>query len=246
MLVLVAFFVALAVAQAPTPPAFQHSCWKQSVTRGAGAVLSACPQGLVEQNGLCYPPCPSGFDGVGPVCWEVCPTGYSDEGAVCSQGGPVTIADNSACPWWDRCGLTMKKGCSKCPATGGWLNDGCTCRQPLHTITKATVPRGAGVVMVCPPALVQSGALCYPPCNGTFVGNGPVCWQQCTAVNAYPVVCGAMCGHVGFNCTSEIQAFENAVIQEVVACAIGPIPACIEGIAALAKDFALDGLCPSQ
>eukprot|EP00759_Apiculatamorpha_spiralis_P015164 PhF_6_TR21891/c0_g1_i1/m.31087 len=241
-------FIGLAVivavlAQSPT---LQHACWKQSTTRGAGDVLSACPQGLEKQNGLCYPPCQNGFSGVGPVCWSNCPAGYEDNGAFCSEGGPIIPADNSNCPWYDKCGLTLKKGCSTCPPNKGYVNDGCTCRIPLNTITKTSYGRGAGVPMICPSGSVQSGALCYPPCNGTFVGNGPVCWQQCSTLNSYPVVCGAMCGVTGFNCTAQIEAFEQLALQEVLACATGPTQACIEGIAALAKDFALDGLCPSN
>jgi hypothetical protein len=91
---------------------------------------------------LCYPPCKEGYKGVGPVCWQNCPGGYTDDGATCRRNAKIVKADNSKCPWYDKCGLTLKKGCSTCP--DGMKNDGCTCRQDVHIFAKQTETRGAG------------------------------------------------------------------------------------------------------
>jgi len=140
--------------------------------------------------------------GVGPVCWESCLPGYTDDGAFCRKDVSIHSADNSACPWYDVCGLTLKKGCSNCNAYPGSTNDGCTCRVDAHIYAKNTKTRGAGVPMGCADGLDLNGALCYPPCKSNYQGNGPLCWAKCPAVA--PVNCGAVCASSQKVCLSTI------------------------------------------
>jgi len=179
----------------------QLACWKKSFGRGAGTVLDTCRTG--EKSGaLCYPACPTGFVGVGPVCWETCRPGFTDDGAFCRQNAVIHSADNSACPWYDECGLTLSKGCSNCNQYPGAINDGCTCRYNADIYAKKSQGRGVGWPMGCRQDLEQNGALCYPPCGKNYDGVGPVCWAQCPAVA--PVNCGAICGSSTAVCTSTI------------------------------------------
>jgi len=220
----------------------QHACWKQSTTRGAGTVPTLCSPGYERQLALCYPNCRAGYDAVGPVCWQSCPSGWTDDGATCRIPLKVTGSDNHGCPWYDKCGLTFAKHCSKCPS--GMVNDGCTCRQPLQIKAKDTYGRGAGDLTQCDPSKDRNGALCYDKCNSTMDGSGPVCWDRCGG--DYPVQCGWMCGKAGFDCTAEIMTFVLTALTTVLSCADGPDPSCILGIAKYATSFILDGLCPAN
>jgi len=153
---------------------------KPSYPRGAGAAPTGCGPGQEYDAGLCYPACPAGFHGVGPVCWGTCPAGYDDHGATCFRNARIISADNSKCPWYDKCGLTLSKGCSTCPA--GYANDGCTCRIDVSTLAKPSTTRGAGTVpTVCLAGKQLDAGLCYTPCNAGFSPKGPVCWGGCPA-----------------------------------------------------------------
>eukprot|EP01063_Lacrimia_lanifica_P026148 TRINITY_DN3475_c0_g3_i1.p1 TRINITY_DN3475_c0_g3~~TRINITY_DN3475_c0_g3_i1.p1 ORF type:complete len:238 (+),score=59.32 TRINITY_DN3475_c0_g3_i1:66-779(+) len=228
-------------AAASAQNATQHACWKNTVARGVGKPITVCADGLEQDGLLCYPSCRAGYAGVGPVCWQTCPKGYTDDGATCRIPLQIIGADNSHCPWYDKCGLTLDKGCSTCPE--GYTNDGCTCRVPLKIVGKDSYGRGAGVPLTCAKGLEEDAALCYKPCpSKDYEGVGPVCWEQCPA--GWQVKCGAMCGEPGFSCSKEITDFITAALKEVVACSAGFSKDCIMGIAELAKLFALDGLCP--
>ena len=77
--------------------------------------INACPPGLQEDGGLCYPPCDQNYTGLGPVCWtnsknigagvmRGCPSGYNDIGLICSNNTtlePIGKFDNDSrlvCP----------------------------------------------------------------------------------------------------------------------------------------------------
>ncbi len=153
---------------------------KPSYGRGVGTVPTACGAGNELDAGLCYPRCASGYDGVGPVCWQDCPAGYSDDGAFCRRDGSIISSDNSACPWWDVCGLTTNKGCSVCPA--GYQNDGCTCRKDPHIFAKSSYGRGVGwAPNACASGKEYDAGLCYTQCSSGYDGVGPVCWGTCPA-----------------------------------------------------------------
>jgi len=153
---------------------------KPSYGRGAGTVPNNCGPGRENIAGLCYSLCPAGYRGVGSVCWQICPVGYADDGATCRRDAVVFGSDNSACPWYDKCGLTFARGCSRCPA--GYANDGCTCRRDAHIFAKSTIYRGAGTVPnLCPSGKQYDAGLCYWPCSWGYSGVGPVCWGSCPA-----------------------------------------------------------------
>ena len=154
-------------------PAIWPVCWADTAVRGAGVIPSKCP-GEEKDGALCYPLCKAGYEGVGPVCWESCPPDAHDDGALCRRDAKIIAANNSSCPWYDKCGLTVKKGCSTCPS--GFRNDGCTCRQDPNMIVKTRYDRGVGRVPdTCIAGEEKSGLLCYPTCSGNFHGVGPMC-----------------------------------------------------------------------
>ena len=154
-----------------------HIEGKPSETRGAGTIPSECQPGEERNGALCYPNCNPGYSGAGPVCWKQCPAGYTDDGAFCRRDVQIVGADNSACPVYDKCGLTLAKGCSTCPT--GFHNDGCTCRIDVDIQPKDTYTRGAGSPMICPAGLDSDAGLCYAKCPPGLSGAGPVCWGSC-------------------------------------------------------------------
>ncbi len=42
-------------------------CWKDTIDRGVGKPVHACPAGQQEDGGLCYPACKATYYGVGPA-----------------------------------------------------------------------------------------------------------------------------------------------------------------------------------
>lgn len=185
-------------------------CWKRTYGRGAGTVPTECPGGD-RDAGLCYPKCEAGYVGVGPVCWQSCAPGYTDDGALCRRDAHITSANNSACPWYDKCGLTFKKGCSTCPE--GYRNDGCTCRRDVHVYAKHSYGRGVGTVPQCRSGLENDAGLCYASCRSSYNGVGPVCWGQCPA--DYPVACGAACATSKAACGSAVADMVIAPLNSV-------------------------------
>jgi hypothetical protein len=136
--------------------------------------LTTCPN--EEKNGaLCYPFCRAGYHGAGPYCWQDCPPGYNDDGATCRRDASIISSDNSACPWYDKCGLVSAKGCSTCPA--GYANDGCTCRKDADIFGKSSYYRGLGDAMSCAPGQERIGALCYGNCDAGWTASGIYCNQ---------------------------------------------------------------------
>lgn len=79
------------------------------------------------------------------LCFGDCPSGYRNHGLTCFRNARLRAADISACPWYDKCGLTFSRGCSKCPT--GYKNDGCTCRQNPHVTVRPRYSRGIGIFM---------------------------------------------------------------------------------------------------
>ncbi|CAB3977129.1 pyridine nucleotide-disulfide oxidoreductase domain-containing 2 [Paramuricea clavata] len=79
------------------------------------------------------------------LCFGDCPSGYRNDGLTCFRDARLRAANNAACPWYDKCGLTFSRGCSKCPA--GYKNDGCVCRRNPHVTVRPRYHRGVGIVM---------------------------------------------------------------------------------------------------
>lgn len=150
---------------------------RDSYGRGAGNPMG-CSASEEKDGALCYSDCKPNYNGVGPVCWKMCPDGYKNDGATCRKDAKIIKANTSKCPWYDKCGLAAKKGCSKCPA--GYKNDGCTCRRNAHIFGKDSYGRGAGSPLhACKSGEEKSGALCYPACKSGYKAVGPVCWANC-------------------------------------------------------------------
>ena len=117
-------------------------------SRGVGPICWGCVKDRpVEIAGLCYRRCPSGTPhGSSYMCYGNCPSGYRNDGLTCFRGARIFSSNNQGCPWYDKCGLTFARGCTKCPA--GYKNDGCTCRRDSHLIWRPSYNRGVGVAMV--------------------------------------------------------------------------------------------------
>jgi hypothetical protein len=151
--------------------ATQRQCYTDWQYRSASA-LSECP-GQDRSGLLCYDSCKEGYDGVGPICWKRCPPGYADDGATCRKNAHIIGANNDACPWYDKCGLTFSRGCSKCPE--GYHNDGCTCRIDVDIFAKDSYGRGVGSPMSCPSGTQQIAALCYGSCPAGYKADSIYC-----------------------------------------------------------------------
>jgi hypothetical protein len=117
-------------------------------SRGVGPICWGCVKDRpVEIASLCYRRCPSGTPhGSSYMCYGNCPSGYRNDGLTCFRGARIFSSNNQGCPWYDKCGLTFARGCTKCPA--GYKNDGCTCRRDSHLIWRPSYNRGVGVAMV--------------------------------------------------------------------------------------------------
>jgi hypothetical protein len=64
-------------------------CWKKSWARGAGEVVSECPDGKEKIGELCYTWCPSGYKRSGFDCHEICKPGWDDNGLLCRFAGKL-------------------------------------------------------------------------------------------------------------------------------------------------------------
>lgn len=207
-------YLSLAEVQVNAPETYLDTeddvCWMKTYGRGVGTIPDSCP-GQQKDGALCYPYCANGYYGVGPVCWQYCPAGYTDDGALCRKDASIISADNSSCPWYDTCGLTFSKGCSRCPA--GYSNDGCTCRRDAHIFAKSSYGRTAGNVMSCNASQENDAGLCYPQCGAGYDGVGPVCWGNCSG--SYPVSCGAGCAKTQEACGEALAEQISAPFEAV-------------------------------
>jgi len=147
---------------------------------------------------------------VGPVCWAYCQAGFEDIGALCSKAGSIISADNSACPWYDVCGLVTAKGCSHCP--DGYHNDGCTCRIDPIVYDKSTYGRGVGLPLTCSADKEYDAGLCYWPCSAGSHGIGPVCWGDCPS--SMPNEAGALC--CAGSCSDSVADMAKGVISAIL------------------------------
>ncbi|KAL6072097.1 Pyridine nucleotide-disulfide oxidoreductase domain-containing 2 [Balamuthia mandrillaris] len=215
---------------AETAPA----CYKKTSTRGVGTIPNSCPSGFEGQGLLCYPLCQDGFYGVGPVCWQACPADkYTDTGAFCQP--KTQWGDSSACPWYDKCGLTFKKGCVRCPS--GMEAQGCVCHFPGTSLfAKKTYGRGVGKEMICSAGKEKDAGLCYPPCPAKTYGVGPVCWQHCPPTQ--PFSCAVACTKDQSTCSGNIAEFSSTILTltlQLVACVASEGAGCPAIAASIAK-----------
>jgi len=93
--------------------------------------------------------CPAGSELNGLLCYPLCQTGFYGVGPVC----------------WETC-------------KAGYTDYGVFCGHGGSTYVKKSYGRTAGFVPGCPNPEVEDAGLCYQTCVGTFVGEGPVCWNS--------------------------------------------------------------------
>ncbi|MBS1873370.1 MAG: hypothetical protein JSU00_09145 [Acidobacteria bacterium] len=212
-------------------------CWRQSYTRGVGAIPTDCGPGKEYDAGLCYRRCPAGMKGVGPVCWGTCPAGYTDVGAGCAK--PAAYGRGAGYPWKFGDPLSdsaMYARCERDNGRGGCEKDGAIvypkCRPGFHKVgccicspdcpagltdtgaicTKQTQGRGVGTVpSSCGGGRDYDAGLCYASCRMGFSGVGPVCWGQCPA--SAPVNCGAACATSTAACVGAITEQVHSVLD---------------------------------
>lgn len=134
---LIALVVAAALYLTPKQPQWELTNLKLDVIRIPGLFT----QGIAVAD---TSDCPS-YDPCGILAGNgcsTCPHEYDyNQGCICTVANPDTmaapgsiiLADTTACPILDKCGFFgVNRGCSVCP-DATWINDGCTCRQPLST-----------------------------------------------------------------------------------------------------------------
>ena len=95
------------------------------------------------------------------------------------------------------------------------MDDGCTCRRPPKSHPKKSYSRGDGSPLKCKPDEEASGLLCYPKCNSTYTGEGPVCWENCR--NPFSFECGALCTVNNFNCGLKAISSVTVFFQSAMA-----------------------------
>jgi hypothetical protein len=167
-------------------------CWRDSYPNGAGVVQNGCSSDREWRDSMCYKKCNPGEDASMTMCKSACPAGWRTDPLTCWHDVDIRAADNSKCPWYDKCGLVSAKGCSVCPA--GYHNDGCTCRIDAQATART---RDVGIGFAgsgCQAGFSKdpSGLLCYPTCKTGYRMVGPACWDQSCPTD-YPVQCGASC-----------------------------------------------------
>jgi len=115
--------------------------------------------------------------------------------------------------------LIEAKGCVICPQ--GMDASGCLCVTPGSTFAKQSYGRGVGTPMVCQPDQVYDAGLCYPPCDSSQDGVGPVCWSTCVPSISYS--CGAICVVNATVCEDTIKELAQTLYQlmtQLVECSL--------------------------
>ena len=122
-----------------------RSSW--AFVKGVGPVCWGCPESHPDEHlAMCYKECRGHkLKGRLFLCFGDCPSGYRNDGLTCFRDARFRTANTANCPWYDKCGLTFSRGCSKCPA--GYKNDGCICRRNPHMTVRPRYNRGIGVAM---------------------------------------------------------------------------------------------------
>ncbi|MCP9800780.1 hypothetical protein [Synechococcus sp. RedBA-s] len=131
-----------------------------------------CPDGKVNDAGLCYVPCKAGFKGVATMCVPSCPSGFTDTGLHCAK--PAAYGRGAGFPWQfgdkafsldgarQRCAAANPQGCEvsgaivypKCRSGFNPIGSNiCTPQCPSGMLDigvscqKQTYDRGAGTVI---------------------------------------------------------------------------------------------------
>jgi len=217
-----------------------QGCWLKAYGRGLGNAITTCKADLEKSGLLCYPKCNSGYKGVGPVCWQDCPNNFRDDGAFCYKPSPYGRGVGYSLWNLGKCEKENSQGCEKNgllyypKCKENFYNVGCcvcspNCPKGMTDIgiscSKDTYGRGWGSPLGCTSEQEYDAGLCYPPCESTWKGVGPVCWGGCP--NGYNK-CGALCLK-NQECADQIKTYMKEVISIVEAIAIGnPIKTIID------------------
>lgn len=120
------------------------------------------------------------------LCYDYCNQGYKGVGPVCWQTCPEGYEDHPA-----------------------------SCYQNIISwFFKNSYGRGVGTVPTsCQDNKQYDAGLCYPFCQNTFYGVGPVCWKQCAGYTS--VDCGAACANSGLACAEGVFNMVKSVFQMV-------------------------------
>lgn len=219
---------------------FGDVCYKESATRGAGKIPTACPDGSENQAGLCYSRCRAGHSGSVTMCVPDCPPGFRNDGLHCAKGAPYGRGAGYAWQFGDALNDTgMIKRCEAASGAGNCEKNGlifypkckagyvavganiCSPQCPSGMVDigvscqKVTYDRGVGKIPnICPAGQVNDAGLCYPACAGGQTGIGPVCWADACPAN-FPVKCGAMCARNKDQCAKVTTTMVTAPFKAV-------------------------------
>ena len=209
-------------------------CLKQSLSRGNGVPLSACPEGKKKIGSYCYSDCPSGYSRLGVGCYQNCLPGWTDNGATCilhesnyGRGFGYDLMELGLCMSVSGIGCEECKGRYYPKCKPGYRTVGCNICQPnipdcgylgystAGTMTIATeCPKKVIFVnatsLICGAGMEEDGSLCYRPCNSGFLGQGSECWQSCTS--GFTECAGG--------CAKDSAACTNFVDQEILPLAV--------------------------
>ena len=119
----------------------------------------------------------------------------------------------------------------------GMLDIGVSCQKDSYG-------RGVGIPLTCKTDEQYDAGLCYPYCNASFDGVGPVCWAECPS-DMYD--CGALCTATSDKCSSSVKDIVTDVVAVAVVIAEAitgdiDIMKIVEDIGKIAIDLA-SGLC---
>lgn len=218
-------------------------CWKPTHVRGVGTVPTICGPGAEYISGLCYDKCAPGYHSswAAPTnCSADCPAGFRDDGLYCAKPGPY--GRGGGYPWQLGDGFDLNGARQRCehdnPIVGceqlgliyyphcingfhavgtsicspdcpvGMADIGVSCQKPWYDRGVGTLPTG------CSPGEQYDAGLCYPDCNASEDGVGPVCWATCGG--EHPFDCGAACATSQADCGSGIVGQALPIIKTVV------------------------------
>jgi hypothetical protein len=202
-LLLITLLSALVASPSFAAPEF---CWKDSYTRGVGAVPTSCASGEQMIGLLCYANCPAGMARFGFDCHSICPSGMRDDGLFCrrpeyGRGGGYSWSFSDG---FSNDGMISRcendKGRGNCEMWGaiaypkcnpGWHTAGCCICSPdkpdcaqlglageFAGSCAKKVNIGSPGLGVCPSGQERDGGLCYATCQPGYTGVGPVCWKD--------------------------------------------------------------------
>ena len=170
-------------------------CWRQSIGRGWGDVLTDCPSNKDKIGALCYSPCRSGYSRQGTLdCQQICKDGWRDDGLFCRK---AEYGRGAGYPWKFGDGLNddgmrgrcenANGGSGKCEKYGlifypkcrsGFNNFGCCiCRPPVPSCGNEGY-NSPGLDLSCP-VKIELGDPTPILCSQGLEQSGLLCYPPC-------------------------------------------------------------------